>query len=177
MPNLRRRATASRGVRVQRAPSTWSRFVPAVLTTVPAASKVLLLTLSLNNAGIGETVRRTRGRAYFVSDQAAVPNEIQLGAFGFTVVSDVAAAVGITAIPGPVTEKDDDGWYVWESILGQGSNGQAGQTSEVGTVIEFDSKAMRRIEEGYLVAIVVENAHATQGFVFGLSISSLSSLS
>ena len=44
-------------------------------------------------------------------------------------------------------------------------------------MIEFDSKAMRRIEEGFTVAIVAENSHATQGQFFQCGFSLLSSLS
>ena len=101
--------------RTRRQPTTWSRLVMTDFFTVPAASKVLLANFTLGNPGIGETVRRTRGQFAIISDQSAAP-EFQLGAIGGVVISDVAAAVGVTATPGPFTERDDDGWFFWQGF-------------------------------------------------------------
>jgi len=42
---------------------------------------------------------------------------------------------------------------------------------------EFDSKAMRRIEEGFGCAVMLQNCHASHGLRAIVSFSSLSSLS
>ena len=39
-------------------------------------------------------------------------SENQLGAFGIALVNDVAAALGVTGIPGPATDALWDGWFV-----------------------------------------------------------------
>ena len=174
MPPLRRNNRSNqRGAR-QRAPSTWSRIVSNVIVTVPAASKVIITTLILNNPGIGETIRRTRGRMFVWSDQTADLEE-QFGAMGAIVVSDVAAGVGAGSVPGPFTEAADDGWYLWVPIVQRHIDTTIAPA--LGFVYEFDSKAMRKVEEGYQSVFVVENGSATFGLKVALGVSSLSSIS
>ncbi len=160
----------------RRAPSTWARDVSPVAIVVPAASKVLLLTVALNNPGIGETVRRTRGTFYITSDQSMVIEE-QYGAFGMVVVSDLALAAGAASIPGPSTNASDDGWFLWEPFLVQQTLASAQAAANGVGRIDFDSKAMRRVEEGFGIAIMVENAHATDGLEIACGFSLLTSLS
>ncbi len=62
------------------------------------------------------TIRRAIGRFWIQSDQAAVA-EPQLGAFGLMVVSTVAATLGVTAIPGPTTNDEDEAWFLWQAII------------------------------------------------------------
>ena len=158
----------------QRSPTTWSRFVAGVGVIVPAASKSFLLTLTLNNPGIGETIRRTRGQLFVRSDQSVL-SENQVGAFGMVVVTDIAAAAGAASLPGPVTEQNDDGWYVWQPFIGAGVLNIL--EARPGWSYEFDSKAMRRVEEGFQTAVMVENASPTDGLIFGFALSTLTSIS
>ncbi len=141
------------------------------MTVVPAASKVLLTTLTLSNPGIGETIRRTRGSFLWDSDQA-VADEDYMGAFGLIVVSDLAVAAGVASIPGPVTDANDDGWFVWEPMLSTFEFASVvGFESSSGLHGTFDSKAMRKVEEGFSIAIVVENASADGArFALGFSV-------
>ena len=170
-------ARVNRGVsrvqtRRQRQPSSWARLVSQVSVAVPPSTKVLVGTFTLANPGIGETVRRTRGRIHARSDQAAAHEE-QLGGFGMIVVSDLAVAAGAASIPDPVSDGSDDGWFVFQHIVASGSENTLGQfVSE-----PFDSKAMRRVEEGFTVAIMVANSSAVNAFEFTFGISLLSSLS
>ena len=157
--------------RARRQPSSWSRVIPQQTSLVAAATKVLVNIIVLSNPGIGETVRRTRGLIMVKSDQSAA-EEQQFGAVGFVVVNDLAIAAGAAAIPGPFSEQDDDGWYVWQPLF---SSFESGETSA--QFYPFDSKAMRRVEEGFSVAVMVENASATTGLEVAIAISSLSSLS
>ncbi len=145
--------------RSKRAPGTWSRNQIAP-TTVPTSSKILLGTFVLSNLGIGETVRRTLGQIMVRSDQVAAGEDV-IGAFGMIVVSDIAAAAGIASVPDPVTEASDDGWFVWQGL----SATQGGSAQRTGQLIQFDSKAMRRNEEGFSIALVVANASASAGMV------------
>ena len=164
-----RRFSSRRQVRSSRKGTSWARNLSATFTTVPAASKVLVGSFVLSNPGITETAVRSRGRIWIQSDQGAALEE-QQGALGLVVVSDLALAAGAASIPGPATDSSDDGWFVWEGFSQtniQVSAGTAGQ------LYEFDSKAARRVQEGFAIAIMAENVHATHGLDLGLVISLL----
>jgi len=99
-----------------------------------------------------------------IKSDAAV-SEVQLGAFGLCVVTDRAVAIGLTAVPGPIANIDEDVWATYVPIL---------QTTEVltavgvepnfATLYHFDSKAKCILQDGYSLAVMVENAHATEAF-------------
>ena len=126
-------------------------------TLVPVGTKVLLASFVLSNPGINETVRRTRGRFFVNSDQATT-NEMVLVAIGFVVVNDLALAAGAASLPGPISDASDDGWFVWEGvpILSASTDGGSGSIVSGVQPIEFDSKAMRRVEEGFGIAVIAE---------------------
>jgi len=117
-----------------------------------------------------ETVVRIRGHMTVVSDQT-VALEDQVGALGMIRVTDRAIAAGIASIPGPVTDGDDDGWFLWLPIAQVG-----GLTLDAGGVPPYliDSKAQRIVREGQQLAVVVENASPTAGFSMLLSMRALS---
>ena len=170
---VRRRSTRGVVGGRRRAPTTWSRTVSIGQLTVPAATKILAIVFTLNNPGIGETVRRTRGSFFVHSDQAAAL-EVQLGAFGMVVVSDLALAAGAASIPGPGTDAADDGWFVWQGFTKRQQSSTFPSTQDQ---VVFDSKAMRRIEEGFGVAVMIENVHPAFGMVVAFELSMLTSLS
>ncbi len=67
-------------------------------------------------------------------------------------------AIGITAVPTPITEEDWDGWFVYEVLAGTFRFGSAigfNQESPVG--IHFDSKAQRKVEDDNAVVVVLQN--------------------
>ena len=103
-------------------PTSWARLVTPVYGTVAAASKVLIGSFTLAGVNAGVTVRRTRGEYSIISDQTGA-DEDQLGAWGMVVVNDIAVAAGVASLPGPVTDLDDDGWFVWEPFLQHGREG------------------------------------------------------
>ncbi len=178
MPGFRpARRTAGVG-RGRRQPTNWARTVASGLTVLPASSKVLLASVVLSNPGINETIRRTRGIVLVTSDQGSIQEE-QLGAVGAMLVTDTAVGAGVASLPDPVTDANDDGWFVWLPFMqisgAQVTAGTASQTAM--NRYEFDSKAMRRMEEGYQVAFVAANASATRGLSIAITISLLSSLS
>ena len=175
MPNFR---NAGHGVRRRSGSNkSWDGFFTPSPVVIPAASKVLLGSIMLNNPGIDETVLRTVGTLGVASDQSAA-SEVQIGAFGMIVVSDDALAVGITAIPGPVTGVGEDGWFLFASINQRFLFGSAiGMNPDYGHVYNFDSRAKRKIEDGRVVVLVAENAHATHGFNVTLALRQLSMVS
>ena len=159
----------------------WGRHTSTSPISVAANTKVVLATLVLANPGISETVRRTRGRFIVTSDQATIW-EMQLGALGMIVVNDSAITVGATAIPGPVTDENDDGWFLWEPIMtgcqvteGASAGAVAGGAPMYACTFEFDSKAMRKIEQGFGVAVMVENGSGSVAFEVAIGFSILSS--
>ena len=154
----------------------WGRAVLPYVT-VAAATKVLLTSFVLINSGISETVRRTRGRFGVISDQAST-TEQNVGAIGFIVVSDLALAAGAASIPGPVTDASDDGWFVWEGFAAVSqftlavSNAGAAQGS---LQVDFDSKAMRKVPDGFGIAVMAENTSGGGGWEIGMTVSILGS--
>ena len=107
-----RRTTSRSNVRHNNA---WFSVVSSTFIVIPAASKVLLGTLTLSNPNIDETQLRVIGSVAVGSDQAAA-FENQIGSVGLIVVSDVAAAAGAASIPGPSTNGDDDGWFCHQNF-------------------------------------------------------------
>ncbi len=134
---------------VRRRESLWVGFAGSDVAMAAASTAVLLT--SLNAAALALrpfTVVRTRGVLQIRSDQEAA-DEVQDVAYGHAVVSDQASAIGITAVPTPVTDDVSDMWFVYQRIMnsfrfasGVGFDGGSGR------FLEFDSKAMRKVEDG-----------------------------
>ena len=169
MPTRSRRGFVPR--RSRGAAPAWGMIQVTEQTLAPSA-KALIGSFILSNPPLGETVLRTRVRISVRSDQAAAI-EFQIGAFGMMVVTDTALGVGVTAIPGPADEGSDDGWFVHQAIV-QGSR----SSGISGVDYEIDSKAMRKVEEGYSIAIMAESSSVAGngGFVILTSVRLLSKL-
>ena len=171
MPRGFSRSLRSSGSRPNR---TWSGISNAAYVNVPAASKVLLGSFTATNPGIDETILRTVGLMAVRSDQSAAAEE-QLGAFGMYVVSDRAIAIGLSAIPGPVTNIDDDGWFMYQPVAQAFLFlTAAGFESDNARHYPFDSKAKRVVPSGMGIAVMVENSHATHAFDIAFTIRILS---
>jgi len=80
------------------------------------------------------------------------------------VVSDQAVAIGITALPTPVTDNGSDLWYTYEWLLANATD--LTDLAVGGVFKEFDSRAMRKVEDGQDLIEVVESGTST----FGLNI-------
>ncbi len=158
----RRVTTLRRGSR--RHNNAWLGLVSSGPTTLAANSVVLAGTIVLSNSQIDETVLRVVGGISIASDSAAV--EEQVGAVGLIVVSNAAIAIGVTAIPLPGTDADDDGWFC--HTLFQQTSSRAVEGGQNSNMYNFSSKAKRVVEDGTGIAIVVQNGHATHGLNFTL---------
>ena len=141
----------------------WSSAQSLVNVTVPAATKTLLASFVLSNPGIDETILRTVGVFGHSSDQFAA-DEFRTGGFGMMVVTDTAAAVGATAIPGPVTNAADDGWFLHHTFVQEIEviTGAGFETNAM-EIIRFDSKAKRIVAEGSSIVLMAENISASTG--------------
>ncbi len=154
--------SAPRGCRSVRRPGTWARAVD-VATTVASGTKVLLTSFTLSNAGIDETIRRAIGGIWAASAQQAATQSFA-GAVGMCVVTEAALAAGAASIPGPVTEGSDDVWFMWTPVSGQIRVVTAvGIDGTFGAWFPFDSRAMRRVQEGQAVAVMAEVPAALDG--------------
>ncbi len=119
-----------------------------------------------------ETIIRCRGSLNVVSDQAAA-TEVAFGAYGLCVVSNQAAAIGVTAIPTPYTDADSDLWFVHGYWYAPVRFNSAVGFQNISQTERFDSKAMRRISADETMVMVVENGHATDGVRFSLNVAIL----
>ena len=147
-----------------RAKLEWNRVADDTFTVVPANSK-LVTTLLIPSGGTSFTVLRMRGVLSIVSDQGAAI-ETQQGAFGAVVITDQASTIGVTAIPGPVTDANADTWPLWLPF----------QQTNIQSISEqwpFDSKGKRKVPDGSQLAFIIENAAPVFGFSFALAISIL----
>ncbi len=129
-------------------------------STLATAVKNVHASFSLSTPGISETLRRVRGWAHATSDQSAV-SEVFLGFLGILVATDQALATGITALPGPFTDQNDDVWLFWMCLAGEEVFKDATGTLQVPPFQQLiDNKAMRRVEEGQSIVVMTENAQS-----------------
>ncbi len=113
------------------------------------------------------TIVRTRGTLWVASDQVAATEDV-FGAMGMAVVTDAAAAIGITAVPLPSSASDDDAWFVWLPWLtGIRVASAVGFQDRTFSRFDIDSKAMRKVHDGSTAVVVFENDVA-QGIQFAL---------
>ena len=107
----------------------------------------------------GLTIARIRGEfVHNITLATSVGDGFESFAVGIRIVSAEAFSVGITAIPSPLVDSDDDGW-MW---IFMGGHLTSRETTEVnrGPIgaqrIPIDTKAMRKLKEGHLVVGLVE---------------------
>ena len=131
-------------------------------TALGAASTAVLLTAA--GAGLLAlrpfTIIRSRGFFHVISDQVAAA-ETYGASLGHCIVSDQAAAIGVTAVSTPDTDRGSDLWYVFEDYVGRlilntavGADYAAGGPR---STVYYDSKAMRKVEEGQTTITVIES--------------------
>ena len=154
------RRSPARFTRSYKGPGTWAG-VSVESTAVPAASSVLLATFI--PGGVVETVRRIRMSVLYSSDQNTA-SETSLGAVGAAVVEATAVTVGVTALPDPITDIQDDIWVMFQGLHTRISFVTGGGLVEpAGMGVEIDSKAMRKLPPGKALVFIVANESASFG--------------
>jgi len=151
-------------VRSARRSNVWFQFAPAQ-ATISAASTATAL-FSLNAAALALrpfTIVRTRGHIYYRSDQVAASEEYG-GGLGMAVVSDQASAVGITAVPTPVTDYGSELFFYISQMHGRFAFGTAASFAETGRTEVIDSKAMRKVNENEDVFVSFETPSFSSSF-------------
>ena len=117
-----------------------------------------------------ETLVRTRG--HFCSklvSGAPAGNTIIQGAFGGIKVSSDAFAIGVTALPGPLTDSEND-WFMYLPFCHLVQSGDEEATAINANVsLPFDSRGMRKAKIGDVLAFMVEFFSDTGGSVFDIA--------
>ncbi len=168
MANLRAVRRSGRIFRggVTRRETLWAN-IPFQIVTADVG--VATLMASLNAAALALrpfTIVRMRMAFGLHSDQAAAA-EVQAVAVGQAVVSDQASAIGVTAVPTPVTDAGSDAWLLYTILFNNATNLTdlvVGQK-----YFEVDSRAMRKVEDGQDLVLVTEVAATSNGTVLNSS--------
>ena len=161
--SIRRKSGFIQRAGVMRRETSWSA-VTATRTTLVAGTPVLFTGFGADTlAQRPFTIIRVRGYGHIASDQIAA-SEGYMAHIGLSVVSEQALAIGVTAVPNPVADRGSDLWFVYESFASRILFGDAtGFNDGAGVSRTWDSKAMRKVEEGQDVAWVEENEAGTFG--------------
>jgi len=139
----------------QRRQSLW---LFSAWTNVTVATGGAAILTSLNAAALALrpfTVVRSRGFLHIATDQAGT-TENQALIYGRIVVKDEALAIGITAVPTPESQSASD-WHVFEPMATRFQlNSAIGFVHPAGFGMQYDSKAMRKVDLGDDLIDVVE---------------------
>ena len=161
---MARRFTSRPRGRTEARKSLWIGITPTITTSVTGG----VITNALNAAALALrpfTIVRTHLQFYAHSDQAAT-SETYGGAVGMAVVSDQALAVGVTAIPTPITDLGSDLFFVHQMYWGEAHLFSAIGVEDLtgqGNGWTVDSKAMRKVTDDQDLAIVLESTSGIIG--------------
>ncbi len=101
----------------ERRKTLWTRtsWISATIATPDTAIILFTFTAAFLDAKSPFTIVRTRGSMILSSDQNAATEDQQVK-FGVAIVSRQAIAIGVTAVPTPVTDADSDMFFVYEEL-------------------------------------------------------------
>ena len=137
--------------------SVWIAPALQAYVSVATATKVIISSFNPEASGIHfPTVVRTRGQVAIKATSAAVDNT-SVGAYGVGVVSEDAFAAGVGSIPGPFSDADWPGWFVWRSFTYRFEFSDATGALLMNMVQEVDSKAMRKVGLNEVIVTVAES--------------------
>ena len=113
------------------------------------------------------TLVRTRGRYSIGLTVFPGARANWRGVLGMIVVSADAFAIGITAVPGPLSDPEND-WIVWAPTV-LTVNTAALEGNAVFDTVDFDSRGMRKLKLGDVLAVVYELFTDAGGGAFDVS--------
>ncbi len=146
-------------------------WIGATLGDTALAASTATLMGTLNAAALllrPFTILRTHLDCRFSSDQL-ISNETPFGDLGMMIVSDKAAALGITAVPAPISQIDSD-WFVHQGMSDKFIFGStAAFVSGGGQHYNIDSKAMRKVgpDQDVVFVFEVNSAVGAELIIFG----------
>ncbi len=157
-------------VRAPRRATDWAASAEPVETAVAGNTKVLLQRLTAaqlpSEIGVPTTVVRTRGQLYGRVLESVVADTESWGALGMAVVTEVAAAAGAASIPGPLTDSFWDGWFLYVFIsVALRFDDATGISTPTQVRVDFDSKAMRKIEDNESLVVMFETGASSNQIV------------
>ncbi len=154
----RRSGLVLRGGRNIRA-TIWGETPTTTVTISAGGVAVLAFALAAGGLAIRPfTVIRHR-LFWYVRSDVLTGGEVYGGAIGGCVVSSQASAIGVTAVPTPITDQGSDLFYMYEQQFGR-FGGTA--VEEVGARKEIDSRAMRKVNEDEDMIITMETGASTE---------------
>ncbi len=144
--------------------TTWFDLPVVAQDITTTGGQILLTMVASELAARPFTVLRTHLEILITSDQLAA-DELQAGAVGLCVVSDQAAAVGVTAVPTPATDAASDLWFAHQWCFNRFAfaSGVGFDASE-GKVYTIDSKAMRKVNNDQQILVITELGSVSNGF-------------
>ncbi len=146
--------------------TSWFQYQP-VEATMTAAGGTIMFTLNAAALALRPfTIIRSRFEIWLRSDQNAAA-EVQAAAVGMAIVSDQATAIGVTAIPTPITDMSSDLWFFYQLL--HGDEASVANLVKPETRVSVDSKAMRKVDIGQDVVVVGEmDAAISNGVILGV---------
>jgi len=163
MPRSRR---GSYPVRASQRRTGWEDGTGSTSPSAISGSTAGFVGLALAALVDGLTLVRTRGSINALLLTASAAGDGFQGAFGIGLATAAAVAVGILAVPTPITEQDWEGWLFWHTVSVHAGDRTAGDSNwnQATQRIEIDSKAMRKLGSDmalYAAFEVVEEGTAT----------------
>ena len=127
---------------------------------IDGATTVVGTTKAAYSFGLGltspaATLVRTRGQLIVRVVTPAAGENMVRGAFGMIVVSSDAFAIGVTALPGPLSDSGND-WFLWVPFALAFASTLTNHNSQYVAQINFDSRGMRKLKIGETLAPVLE---------------------
>ena len=163
MPNLniaRKSGFIVRGGRSVRQ-MLWFKNIEVSATNAAALAATLMTSLNASALALRPfTVVRTRGTMLVESDQVGASERFST-AYGHIVVTDQAAAAGVASVPTPETDPEND-WFVYKRVIQRTA---ATMNAMLGVLVEFDSKAMRKVDNGSDIVTVSEAGTLSLGSI------------
>jgi len=157
-PRFRGRRSFTR--RGTRSPTAWAGLVvPTIALAI--GTKIIVGSLAPQAGSSHETVTRIVGQIG-TENAAGVGGNFAIGAY---VASDTAIAAGVASLLDPITDIQDDVWTFVRAF--PYTVGAARRT------LEFDSRGMRKIEEGQQLVFVAANSVAGVTINFSVYIRAL----
>ena len=103
------------------------------------------------------TIVRIRGGLWVQSDQLAT-TERAFGAIGMAVVTDQALAIGVTAVPTPITDSPSEEFLLWAPFYTDVQRGDGtGFIFNSAAYVPLESKAMRKVDDSRAIVVVLQN--------------------
>ena len=141
----------------------WAPIPAEVNVITGGGSALIYVATAAEDALRPYTIVRTHLYLGIQTDQLAM-TEDQAMAIGFAVVADQASAIGVTAVPTPITDLDSDAWYLHQFLTSAYFQLSAvGQLADAVSRVNVDSRAMRKVEDGFDNITTVEAVTAFAG--------------